>query len=110
MRIVAMLVLAIGLCGGVRAADAAPEELMEKFRPGKEHEVLKKLAGSYDVTFKMWMEPGKDPVETKATAEFTMEMNGRYLKQVFKGTIMGQPFNGIGYDGFDRTVNKYVGS
>jgi hypothetical protein len=105
-----MLVIAFGLCAGATAGDAAPEELMEKFRPGKEHESLKKLAGSYDVTLKMWMEPGKDPVETKGAAEFTMEMNGRYLKQVFKGTMMGQPFTGVGYDGFDRTVNKYVGT
>jgi hypothetical protein len=111
MRLVWVLVLALVGSVGLMAAEATPTaapDFMEKFQPGKEHEALKKLVGSYDVAVKMWMEPGKDPQESKATAEFTMEMNGRYLKQTFKGTMMGQAFTGVGYDGYDRVANKYV--
>ncbi|HYF49273.1 MAG TPA: DUF1579 domain-containing protein [Planctomycetota bacterium] len=109
---VLIALLALSFC--IHAADNPQQDpkamaaMMEKFAPGKEHEALAKLAGKYDVTVKMWMEPGKDPVESKAEAEFTMELKGRYLKQTFKGTMMGQPFTGVGYDGFDRASNKYT--
>ncbi|MBI3829182.1 MAG: DUF1579 domain-containing protein [Planctomycetes bacterium] len=102
------------LAGLVRAEekqDAAAAEMakmMEKMQPGKEHEGLKKLEGQYDVAVKMWMEPGKDPLEGKASAEFKMVMNGRYLKQDYKGDMMGKPYTGIGYEGFDRVTGKYT--
>jgi len=81
---------------------------MEKFQPGKEHEAFKKLEGSYDVAVKMWEDPTKPPTESKATAEFKMVLNGRWLKLEYKGEIMGKLFTGLGYDGFDRTTGKYV--
>lgn len=103
-----------GLMGLARAEekkDAAAEamaKMMEKLQPGKEHEGLKKLEGAYDVAVKMWMEPGKDPAEGKASAEFKMVMNGRYLKQEYKGDMMGKPYTGNGFDGYDRVTGKYT--
>jgi hypothetical protein len=114
MRFTLTLVALLALTACIHAADnpqadpKAMAAMMEKFAPGKEHEALAKLAGKYEVAVKMWMEPGKDPVESKSTAEFTMELGGRYLKQTYKGEMMGKPFTGVGYDGFDRATNKYV--
>ena len=86
----------------------AMEALLAKMQPGKEHEELKKLEGKYDVAAKMWMDPSQPAQESKGTAEFTMVMNGRYLKQDFKGEMMGKPYNGVGFEGFDKVANKFV--
>ena len=108
---VCALILGIMFKGmaGEGAPDAAMAAAMEKMKPGKEHEGLKKLEGVYDVAVKMFMEAGKPPVESKGAAEFKMTMNGRWLKQEYKGEMMGQPFTGTGYDGYDRVTGKYVG-
>ncbi len=34
----------------------------------------------------------------------------RYLEQVYRGTSMGMPFEGIGFTGYDNTQRKYVGT
>jgi hypothetical protein len=103
-------VLALVSCS-LFAADAPPgmtPEMMKKFEPGKEHAELKKLEGSYDVDVKMWMDPSQPPMQSKGSAEFKMVMNGRFLRQDYKGDMMGQPFTGIGHDGYDNVLKKYV--
>ena len=85
-----------------------PPEVMEKMQPGPEHGELKKREGKYDVAVKMWMDPKAPPQESKAKAEMKMVMNGKFLKQEYKGEMMGKPFTGIGYEGFDRVANKYT--
>src|ERR1044071_9446803 len=53
MRLMCALVAAVVLCAGLKAEEAAAggaPAWMEKFLLGKEHEALKKLAGSYEVT------------------------------------------------------------
>ena len=37
-------------------------------------------------------------------------MGGRYLEQRFKGDIMGMPFEGIGYTGYDNVKKQYWGT
>jgi hypothetical protein len=39
------------------------EEYMKLHTPGKEHQLLQSWAGEYSIKGKMWMEPGKDPME-----------------------------------------------
>jgi hypothetical protein len=107
MRIILVLLAFVALT--LRAEEKSAEaNVMEKFEPGKEHDELKKLEGKYDVIIKVWMDPNAAPEESKASAEFKMEKNGKFLKQEFKGQMMGKPYTATGYDGFDRTVNKYV--
>ena len=76
--------------------------------PGKPHKQFAVLAGSWTTTTKEWMESGKPPVESTGTAEMKMLLDGRFLYQEFNGQIMGQPFNGIGIDGYDNMRKKYV--
>jgi len=75
--------------------------------PGEPHARLAKLAGSWTVKTKSWMDPAQPPEETTGTCEFRMVLGGRYLEQRFEGTAMGQPFSGIGYTGFDNVKKKY---
>lgn len=37
-----------------------------------------------------------------------MLLDGRFLYQEFNGTMMGQPFAGIGIDAYDNISKKYV--
>lgn len=76
--------------------------------PGEPHKQFAALAGSWTTQTKEWMEPGKPPTESSGTAELKMLLDGRFLYQEFNGQMMGQPFNGIGIDGYDNLRKKYV--
>lgn len=71
------------------------------------HKEMAKLAGTYTVASKFWMEPGKAPMESTGTAKFTSILNGRFLRQEFQGMMMGQKFEGIGIDGYDSVGKRY---
>lgn len=89
-----------------------PQEMMELWTklatPGEPHKLFASLAGSWTTTTKEWMEPGKPPTESTGTAEMKMVLDGRFLYQEFNSQMMGQPFSGIGIDGFDNLRKKYV--
>ena len=88
------------------------EAMMELWKqlgtPGEPHKQFTALAGSWTTATKEWMEPGKPPIESTGTAEMKMLLDGRFLYQEFTGQMMGQPFNGIGIDGYDNMRKKYV--
>ncbi len=93
---------------------AAPnqEEMMKAWAafatPGAPHKTLEGMAGSWDAKATMWMAPGAPPQETSGTSENKMILGGRYLEQRYEGTMMGQPFSGIGVTGFDNYKKKFV--
>jgi hypothetical protein len=94
------------------APQASPEELMKKAeeagKPGPEHKVLEDFAGSWNAEIKMWMEPGKDPVTSKGTAEVRWIMNERFIQEDFTGDFMGKPFKGLSLTGYDNLKKQYV--
>jgi hypothetical protein len=54
------------------------------------------------------MDPAAPPMESRGTAEMTMILGGRYLRQAYKGEMMGMPYEGVGYTGYDNVQKKYV--
>ncbi|MDY0039439.1 MAG: DUF1579 domain-containing protein [Desulforhabdus sp.] len=76
--------------------------------PGAPHKSLGKMAGSWNVECKSWMEPGKPPMESTGTSEQKMIFGGRYLQQEFTGDMMGSPFTGMGIVGYDNHTKKFV--
>lgn len=89
-----------------------PQAMMELWKklgtPGEPHKLFAGLAGSWTTTTKEWMEPGKPPTESTGTAEMKMLLDGRFLYQEYNSQMMGQPFSGIGVDGYDNMTKKYV--
>jgi len=83
------------------------EAYMKYAMPDKNHEFLKKFAGTWEVESKMWIKPGTEPSVSNLTSEGKMILGGRYLYFVFKGTMMGQPFKGIQIVGYDKFEKKY---
>ena len=88
--------------------EKAMMELWQKMAtPGDGHKKLDPLVGSWTTKNTMWMEPGKPPEVTEGTSEQKWVLGGRYLEQRYEGTMMGQPFTGLGYTGFDNFTKKY---
>ena len=97
-----------------KPAAAAPsqDEIMKAWvafaTPGPAHKALEVTVGTWDVQSKVWMAPGAPPQESTGTSENKMILGGRYLEQHYEGTMMGQPFSGIGVTAFDNYKKKFV--
>lgn len=76
--------------------------------PGAPHKLLAEMAGTWNVKSKWWMDPGTPPMESAGTSEQKMVLGGRFLQQDFAGEMMGGPFSGIGFMGYDNHTKKYV--
>jgi hypothetical protein len=97
------------------AKKAAPnqEEMMKRWQesmtPGEAHKNLASMAGTWDAEVKTWMSgPTGEPMVSKATSECTVVLGGRFVEEKVTGEMMSQPFNGIGYTGYDNMKKKYV--
>lgn len=75
--------------------------------PGKEHALLKKLAGTWDLASNFPTAPG-DEEESKGTEVARLQHGGLWLTTDFKGRMGGQPFTGTGTMGYDPRKKKYV--
>jgi hypothetical protein len=91
------------------AQDKQMMEMMMKYAmPGKNHEVLKKYVGDWDVEVRSWAKPGDQPMMSKATLKNQLIFDGRYVKCQFEGMMMGQKFMGLEIFGYDLFQNKYT--
>lgn len=107
-----VLIVALGLPMAILAQEAPDDTQMQAMlaamAPGEHHAHLAALAGTWDAEVSMWMAPGSEPMVSEGTAEMTMLMGGRVLQQVFKGSFMGMPFEGMGFIGYDNVRQQYV--
>jgi hypothetical protein len=76
--------------------------------PGAPHKLLASLAGSWTGKVKSWCEPSESPMESTGNSEQKMILGGRFLQHEFSGEMMGNPFTGIGFAGYDNHTKKYV--
>lgn len=88
------------------------QEMMEVYKklatPSEPHKKLSRFEGSWDTRTKAWMDPNQSPKESKGTAEHKMVLGGRFLQMEMTGDMMGAPFAGIGFMGYDNNTKKYV--
>jgi hypothetical protein len=84
------------------------EVFKELATPGAPHRLLAHLAGSWNTVHKYWMDPGGTPSESSGSCEQKMILDGRFLQQEFQGEMMGSPFTGFGFLGFDNNTKKFV--
>jgi len=88
------------------------QAMMETYQklatPGEPHKEFASLAGSWSTKTKSWMEPNKPPMESTGSCEQKMLLGGRFLQMECTGDMMGQPFTGIGVNGYDNHTKKYV--
>ena len=82
---------------------AAAVQAQEPPKPGPEHEVLKKMEGTWDATMKF------GGMESKGTSTYKMDLGGLWLVSTFEGDFGGMKFSGRGLDSYDTAKKKYVG-
>jgi hypothetical protein len=86
---------------------AQMEAFMKAGTPGEQHAAMKKMVGTWDVASKWWENPKAAPMESKGTATYEMVLGDRFLRQTYKGDMMGQPFEGVGTTGYNNLTKKY---
>ncbi len=113
MGLVSFFALSVAAASGEGEPQTSTEERLAAWmalaQPGEEHKALAPLVGSFEADVTTWEGPEAQPQKTTATMETTWVLGGRFLRQVVKGSFAGEPFEGLGYLGFDRMKKKYVG-
>lgn len=89
--------------------DAMMKKWMEVATPAEAHKKLEPMVGTWATKVTMWMDPSAPPEVSEGTSENRMALGGRWLEQRYEGTLMGGPFSGIGYTGYDNYKKQYVG-
>ncbi|MBL8817640.1 MAG: DUF1579 domain-containing protein [Planctomyces sp.] len=72
-------------------------------KPGKEHEKLKQMVGSWDAVVST---PGSP--DSKGSATYRMTCRGMWLQSNFETDMGGEKFVGRGMDSWDAAQSKYV--
>ncbi|MEM1331634.1 MAG: DUF1579 domain-containing protein [Planctomycetota bacterium] len=90
---------------------AAMQKWMASGQPGVAHEFLvAAFVGEWDVTMKMWMDPEGEPTVAEGTSTVTEMLEGRFIREEFTVPMMGMPFTGIGFTGYDNNRKLFVAS
>jgi hypothetical protein len=93
------------------AEEKAMMDAWQKFAtPAEGHKALQGMVGTWDAEVTSWMTPGAPPVKSKGTSENRMVLGGRWVESKFTSEMMGQPFEGVGYTGYDNHKKKYMGT
>ncbi len=86
---------------------AMQKKAMELGTPGAHHKMLEPTVGKWTAKASFWMKSGDKPMVSEGTSETTWILGGRFLKQDYKGTWEGQPFEGLGIIGYDNMRAEY---
>lgn len=77
----------------------------------EDHKKLEPFVGTFEAEVKLWMGPG-DPFVSTGMMTNTMDLGGRFLKQVYTGDAADGPFpsfEGRGFWGYNTSTKKYEG-
>ena len=119
MRKLVYAVIMFTLCAvPLRAQDKTPAspdmaEMMKKWKdassPNEHHKPFTEMVGKWNMVTSMWMGgPGSEPIVSKGTAEMSLLLDGRFLRQDAKGEFMGGPYTGMGLTGYDNMKKCYI--
>jgi len=84
----------------VKALDAA-------MTPGEGQKKLSPMIGTFDVRIRTWVSANSTPIESAASMVSAWVLGGRYVQSMLVGAVGGEPFNGIGYIGYDNVAKIY---
>jgi hypothetical protein len=88
--------------------DAMMQKCMEAGIPGEMHKKLAWFAGPWDAEVSVIMNGQTSVSKAKCVGE--MMFDGRYVKSTFEGEMMGQPFQGLSYMGYNNASKKFESS
>jgi len=90
------------------AKAAAVAQAMDKaMTPGDYQKRLEPMIGSFDVRVLIWVDPGKPPTESSASAVSAWVLGNRFVQTMLVGGPSSETFNAIGYIGYDNATRQY---
>jgi hypothetical protein len=97
-----------------RADDKPQQELDPRMQacldagtPGQNHKYLDALIGHWDGVYRMWMEPGADPMEFRGTVDREWILGNRYVKEKVEATSEMGTFTGLGFIAYNNVDGQY---
>ena len=101
------ILIALALVAGPTAEQGKKETASTRPKAGPEHEILKDLVGSWNVTWEMPILPGN--LKYTGTQENDLDVNGRWLiEKCDLPDLTGQPYSMRAITGYDPASKKYV--
>ena len=92
--------------------EMSPEDMMAAMAklatPDEHHKALGVMVGNWKAHTSFIMDPSAPPTEGEGTMSVQWVLGGRYIQSNFKMDFMGQPFEGLGYTGYDIAHSQYV--
>jgi len=76
--------------------------------PGPPHKMMGEEVGSWKCEMTFWMGPDAKPEKETSTADIKMVLGGRYQEANYKGTMMGQPFEGKSTLAYNNASNEFT--
>ncbi len=76
--------------------------------PGNPHKMMADETGTWNCDMTFWMEPNGKPEKANSTAVIKMILGGRYQEGNYKGTMMGQPFEGKSTLAYNNASKEYT--
>jgi hypothetical protein len=84
------------------------KQWMESISIGEEHKEMAELEGTFSYVSTFWSQPGAEPMKSEGKTTVESLMEGRYVKETHEGEVMGMPFHGVGFTGYDKVQGEYV--
>lgn len=75
--------------------------------PGPKHKALTPLIGNWNCVVRLWPGPGMPVEESKGTMERHWIIDNHYIQETYEGSMMNQPFKGMGVFGYDNLKKQY---
>jgi Protein of unknown function (DUF1579) len=88
--------------------DAMQEAWVAYSTPGDMHKMLADESGAWDVSITFWQHAGAEPQTDEATAEVNMIFGGRYQEVYYRGTMMGQLWEGKNTVAFNNKSKEFT--
>jgi Protein of unknown function (DUF1579) len=89
---------------------AMSEATTKAATPGPERARLAKLVGEGNLAVRMWVALGAAPPEVAGLSSRSTVLGGRDLSGRATGTMMREPFEGMGWTGYDDVTKRYEGA
>ncbi len=87
--------------------DQMMEMMMKYGTPGDNHKKLDGMTGNWNFATKWWADQSAPAQETKGSCKAEWVLGGRFVQENVTGDMMGQPFHGMGFTGYDNFNQKY---
>ncbi|MEM6470584.1 MAG: DUF1579 domain-containing protein [Planctomycetota bacterium] len=107
------LFLPLAVADDPQSAEAGSEmmdEWMKFAEPGPSHKHLERMVGTWNTVSTDFSTNPDQPIKAEGVAVFEMIMGGRFVKCDFKSDFGGMPMQGMGLQGYDNKLKKYVGT